>query len=240
MIIFGKAYTRDNLGKIFDYAMLNHDVTRKQVQEHVRKGIAYNVNGIHCNPVWVPMIADMLEGTGIETGICPAFPFGAVDIKEKAHQAKTLAEALRGRPGCIDYVINVGALRGGAYDLLLAEAKAMVSIGRDHGLKVKSIMEAAMLTDEELATGCRIVTEGGVDYVKAASGRGGSPAMRSLRIMRANIPDHVGIKFAGYGTYNLAQLTIMGLVSGAELFGTGFAHEIIEEIAENYMDLVIS
>ena len=82
MIINGKEYTRENLGKIFDYAMLNHDVTREQVQEHVRKGIYYNVNGIHCNPVWVPMIADMLEGTGIETGICPAFPFGAADVED--------------------------------------------------------------------------------------------------------------------------------------------------------------
>ena len=94
MIINGKEYTRENLGKIFDYAMLNHDVTREQVQEHVRKGIYYNVNGIHCNPVWVPMIADMLEGTGIETGICPAFPFGAADVEDKAHQAERMANIL--------------------------------------------------------------------------------------------------------------------------------------------------
>lgn len=240
MIINGKTYTRENLGKIFDYAMLNHDVTREQVRAHVEKGIAYNVNGIHCNPVWVPMIADMLEGTDIETGICPAFPFGAASIADKARQASELADVLHGRPGCIDYVINVGALRGGEYDLLLEEAKTMSAIGHDHGMKVKSIMENAMLTDDQLAAGCRIVTEGGVDYVKCASGRGGSPAMRTIHIMRANIPDHVGIKFAGYGVYNLTQLTIMGLATGAVLFGTGYAHEIIEEIDRYYMDLVIS
>ena len=240
MIINGKEYTRENLGKIFDYAMLNHDVSREQVQEHVRQGIYSNVNGIHCNPVWVPMIADMLEGTGIETGICPAFPFGAADVEDKAHQAERLANILRGRPGCIDYVINVGALRGKEYDVLRREAETMVAIGHGHGMKVKSIMENAMLTDEELAVGCRIVSEAGVDYVKAASGRGGSPAMRTLHIMRANIPDHVGIKFAGYGTYNLTQLTIMGLATGAVLFGTGYAHEIIEEICQYYMDLVIT
>ncbi len=240
MIIFGKEYTRANLGKIFDYAMLNHDVTRQQVQEHVKKGIAYNVNGIHCNPYWVPMIADMLEGTGIETGLCPAFPFGAASTADKVRQTEELAKILRGRPGCVDYVINVGALRGGEYDVLKEEAEAMVALGRDYGLTVKSIMENAMLTDEQLAAGCRIVSEAGVDYVKAASGRGGSPAMRTLHIMRANIDDRVGIKFAGYGTYNLTQLTIMGLVTGASLFGTGYAHEIIEEIDQFYRDLVIT
>ena len=240
MIINGKEYTRENIGKIFDYAMLNHNVNRAEIQEHVRKAIHYNVNGVHCNPVWVPMIADMLEGTGIETGLCPAFPFGAASIEDKAHSAVEMAKILRGRPGCIDYVINVGALRGGEYDLLRKEAETMVAIGRDYGLQVKSIMENAMLTDEELAVGCHIVTEAGVNYVKCASGRGGEPAMRTIHIMRANIPDEVGIKFAGYGTYNLTQLTIMGLATGASLFGTGFAHEIIEEIDQYYMDLVIS
>ena len=240
MKINGRVYTRENLGKIFDYAMLNHDVTREQVKAHVLKGIKYNVNGIHCNPFWLPMVADMLEGTGIETGICPAFPFGASSVEDKLSQVHAMAKQLHGRPGCIDYVINVGALRGGEYDVLRKEAEAMVAVGRDYGVKVKSIMENAMLTDEQLATGCRIVSEAGVNYVKCASGRGGSPAMRTVFLMRENIPDNVGIKFAGYGTYNLTQLTIMGLASGVELFGTGFAHEIIEEIDQYYMDMEIN
>lgn len=239
MRINGKEYNRGNLGKLFDYAMLNHDVTREQVREHVRRGIAYNVNGIHCNPIWVPMIADMLEGTGIETGICPAFPFGAVSTAEKARQAEELIRVLRGRPGCMDYVVNVGALKGGDYALFAEEAKTMVTLGHDNGLTVKSILENAMLTDEELAAGCRIVSEAGIDYVKAASGRGGSPAMSTLFLMRQNIDPRVKIKFAGYGTYCLAQLTVMGLASGASLFGTGFAHAIIEELEQNYSDLVI-
>ena len=239
MIIHGKEYTRENLGKIFDYAMLNHDVTKEQIQRHVELGIKYNVNGIHCNPVWLEMIADMLKGTDIETGICPAFPFGAAPLEMKVIDTEYMAKKLHGRPGCIDYVINVGALRGGDYAALEQEAKAMVKLARDYGLKIKSIMENAMLTEDQLAAGCRIVSDAGVDYVKCASGRGGSPAMKTIYTMRANIADHVGIKFAGYGTYNLTQLTIMGLASGAVLFGTGFAHDIIEEISDHYMDLQI-
>jgi deoxyribose-phosphate aldolase len=116
----------------------------------------------------------------------------------------------------------------------------MVEVTHSYGYPVKSIMENAMLTDEQLAIGCQCAAEAGVDFVKAASGRGGSPRMETIYIMRANIPDHVGIKFAGYGTYNLTQLTIMGLVSGADLFGTGYAHDIIEEIDRHYKDLVIN
>lgn len=240
MIIKGKKYTRDNIGKIFDYAMLNHDKTRQEIEEHVRKGIYYNVNGIHCNPYWVPLIADMLEGTDIETGICPVFPFGAASLASKVREVEELAKVLNGRPGCVDYVINVGALRGKDYAAVEEEARTMAELGHSYGYKVKSIMENAMLTDDEIAVGCQIVSQAGVDYVKAASGRGGTPELSKLFIMRRNIPDHVGIKMSGYGTYCLTQLTIMGLASGAELFGTGFAHTIIEEIEKDYRDLVIS
>ena len=37
MIINGKEYTRENLGKIFDYALLEAHCTEAQIAEHVKK-----------------------------------------------------------------------------------------------------------------------------------------------------------------------------------------------------------
>lgn len=239
MVINGKEYTRENIGKIFDYALLSSDVTQSMVEEHVKRAIRYNVNGVYCNPHWVPLIADMLDGTGIETGLVPDFPFGAATTKMKLHELKEMCEIMKGRPAAIDFVINIAALKDGKYDLFFNEAKEIVDMGHSYGYQVKAIMENASLSDQEIAMGCQYVSKAGVDWVKAATGRAASPRMDTIKIMRANIPDHVRIKFAGYGTYGLTQLTIMGLVTGAELFGTGYAHEIIEEIEKNYKNLVI-
>lgn len=240
MIINGKEYTRENLGKIFDYALLGSDATQQMVEDHVKRAIKYNVNGVYCNPYWVSLIADMLEGTDIETGLVPDFPFGAATTSMKLMELEEMCKVMHGRPAAIDFVINIGALKSKNYELFSKEAKEIIEMGHSYGYKVKAIMENASLTDEEIATGCRLVAAEGVDWVKCATGRAASPRMETIRIMRANIPDHVKIKFAGFGTYCLAQLTIMGLATGAELFGTGYAHEIIEEIERNYKDLVIN
>ena len=239
MIINGKEYTRENLGKCFDYAMLNHDVTREQIKEHVRKAIQYNVNGVHCNPYWLPMIADMLEGTGIETGICPAFPFGCVSTEEKVRTVEDLCKVMHGRPSCVDTVVNVGLLRGGEYKAFTEDIKAVADTAHAHGYICKSILETPFLTDEEIATACKCAVEAGVDFVKAASGRSGVAQLREIEIMKANVPANVKIKHAGMGTTNLTHIVIMGLAIGVSLFGNGFAHQVIEEVDQYYKDLVI-
>lgn len=240
MIINGKEYTKENLGKCFDYAMLSPDVTRADVEEHLRKAIKYNVNGVHCNPCWLPLVADTLEGTGIQAGIIPAFPFGAVDTKTKVAQVKDGCEILNGRPGCVDVVVNVGLLRGGELKAFTEDIREVCKVSHDYGYVVKSILETPYLTDEQIADGCKCAVEAGTDYVKTASGRSGVSELKAVEIMKASIPEHVGIKFAGLGTTNLTSLVIMGLAKGVSLFGNGFAHDIIEEVDTHYKDLVIN
>ena len=240
MIINGKEYNKDNLGKVFDYAMLGHNVTREQIQEHVRMAIKYNVNGVHCNPYWLPMIADMLEGTGIETGICPAFPFGCVDTKTKVWQVEELCKELQGRPSCVDTVVNVGLLRGGEFKAFTEDIKAVADVAHSYGYVCKSILETPFLTDQEIADATKGAVEAGVDYVKAASGRSGVAQLREIQIMKENIPENVKIKHAGIGETNLTHIVISGLAMGVSLFGNGFAHKVIEDVERFYKDLVIT
>jgi len=240
MIINGKEYTRENLGKIFDYAMLNSDVTRDQIKGHLEKAIKYNVSGVHCNPYWLPLVADTLEGTGIETGICPSFPFGCDSTKMKINQIEEYCKVLKGRPGCVDTVVNVGLLRGGEYDAFTDDLREIVKVSHSYGYVVKSILDTPYLTDEQVAIASRCAAEAGVDYVKSATGRSGLADLRHIEIMKANIPSNVKVKFAAMGTENLTAKTIMGLAMGVSLFGTGYAHQIIEEIDQYYSDLVIN
>ena len=241
MIINGKEYTRENIGKIFDYAMLQSDRTEPEIREHINKAIKYNVAGVYCNPYWVPLIADLLEGTGIETGLCPDFPMGASSTSMKLFELEEMCEVMKGRPAAVDFVVNLAAVKDKKYDLLREESKQIIDMAHGYGYQAKAIFENGHLTYDEIAAGCQIVTEVGADFVKCATGRANNaPELETVKVMRANIPDHVKIKYAGYGTFNLAQLTIMGLATGVDVFGTGFAHTIIEEIERNYKDLEIS
>ena len=240
MIINGKEYNRQNLGKIFDYAMLSPDVTREQVKHHLELAIKYNVSGVHCNPYWLPMIADTLEGTGIETGICPSFPVGCDSTAMKVHQIEEHCKVLRGRPACVDTVVNIGLLRGGELDEFTNDLREIVKVSHSYGYVVKSILETTFLTDEQIADGTKCAVEAGVDFVKCASGRSGCADLHALQIMKANAPSNIKLKFSAMGTLNLTEQTIMGLTIGASMFGTGYAHKIIEELETYYKDLVIT
>ena len=143
----------------------------------------------------------------------------------------------------MDFVTNVGALRGGDYETYKYDIAEVVKAGHEYGYEVKSIMESQLLTDEELAIGCRIAAEAGVDFVKTSSGRNGSPDVRHIAIMKKSageINPDIGVKFAGFGGFNAAPLAVMAIACGATRFGSRRANAIIDEIETFYKDMVIT
>ena len=239
MIIRGVTYDRAKLASLMDFAVLDPGTSEQELRACAETAIRYHFRGMHPNLIWAERTADLLEGTGIETGIVAAFPFGTLPTSEKVREVETACRAMHGRPACVDFVTNVGALRGGDYRTYTQDITEVVKAGHAYGYVVKSIMESALLTDEELAMGCRLAAEAGVDFVKTSSGRNGSPDVRSIRIMRENVGEDIGVKFSGFGGYNAAPLAIMAIAAGATRLGTRRADAIIEEIDRYYQDFVL-
>ena len=68
----------------------------------------------------------------------------------------------------IDTVINIGHLKDGRYDEILAELKALKEACGEKILKV--IIETCLLTDDEKIKMCEIVTASGADFIKTSTG----------------------------------------------------------------------
>ena len=240
MIINGVEYTSKKLAGMIDYAILDPDTTEKAIREACKLAMEYGFKGVHPNPYWVELTADLLEGTGIETGAVLSFPFGANPTSFKIHEAQELVKVLKGRPACIDVVTNVGRLKDKQYAFYAEDIAAVVKVGHDAGLEVKAILEVALLSDDEVKAGCECAVKAGVDFVKCSTGRGGNPSIKHVRIMRQTVPPDVGVKFSGYGSYNPAQLTIMAIAAGASRLGTRRGPQIIDEIERYFCDVNVS
>jgi deoxyribose-phosphate aldolase len=240
MIIKGVEYTAKKLAGMIDYAILDPDTTENAIREACKLAMQYGFKGVHPNPYWVELTADLLEGTGIETGAVLSFPFGANPTSFKVHEAREMVKVLKGRPACIDMVTNIGRLKDKNYALYTDDIAAVVKVGQDAGLEVKAILEVALLTDTEVKVGCECAVEAGVDFVKCSTGRGGNPSIKHVRIMRQTVPPEIGVKFSGYGSYNPAQLTIMAIAAGASRLGTRRGPQIIDEIERYFNDLNVS
>lgn len=239
MKINGKTYTPESIAGMMDFAVLDPTTDAAKIKQVCELAIKYKVKGVHPNPLWVPLVADLLEGTGLEAGIPVAFPFGAIPTELKVAEAAAVVKSLKGRPACIDMVTSIGKLKGKEYDYYTNDIAEVVKVGHDAGYEVKAILEVAMLTDEEVATASKCAAEAGVDFVKTSTGRGGNPEIKHVKIMRATVPDSIGVKFAGYGSYNSAQLTLMAIAAGATRLGTRRAVEICDELKAYYLDAEI-
>lgn len=239
MKINNEEYTVERIAGMMDFAVLDPATDEAKIKETCELALKYKFKGVHPNPLWTELVADLLEGTGIEAGIPVAFPFGAIPTEWKVAEAVAMCKTLRGRPACIDMVTSVGMLKGKNYDYYTRDIAEVVKVGHDAGYEVKSILEVAMLTDEEVATACKCAVEAGVDFVKTSTGRGGNPEIKHVKIMRATVPDSVGVKFAGYGSYNSPQLTLMAIAAGATRLGTRRAVLISDELKQYYTDIDI-
>lgn len=93
---------------------------------------------------------------------------------------------------------------------------------------LKVIIETAYLSETEIIRASRIVAESGADFIKTSTGFAGRGASEEdIRIMRANLPENVGIKASG-GIKDAA--TAIALIeAGADRIGTSSGVKIFEE-----------
>jgi len=128
-------------------------------------------------------------------------------------------------------VLNIGRLRGGRHDQVLAEIQSVVAMAHPAGALVKVILENAYLTDEQKVVACRLSDEAGADFVKTGTGFAPSGAtLADVILMRASVGGRVQVKAAG-GVRTLDTLLAMA-AEGVTRFGATATVAILAEAAE--------
>ena len=96
----------------------------------------------------------------------------------------------------IDMVINLGWVKDGKYDRILAEIKEV----RKHCQKqiLKVIIETCYLTEAEKIKLCDTVSQSGADYIKTSTGFGsGGATLADIKLLRQYSAPELKIKAAG-------------------------------------------
>jgi deoxyribose-phosphate aldolase len=124
----------------------------------------------------------------------------------------------------IDMVINIGDVKNGYFDRVLAEIKLLKKTCSDKILKV--IIETCYLTEDEKIRLCGIVTEAGADYIKTSTGFGTAGAtLADVELFKKHIGSQVKIKAAG-GVKTREDLEAF-IAAGADRIGTSSAVKIL-------------
>lgn len=178
------------------------------------------------SPFLVPVASQKLAGSATLVGSVAGFPLGYSMTECKAEEAAHLV-ALGAAE--IDVVANIAALLEGEDTFVLDDLRAVVAAVRDRSAGraiVKVILETGHLSEEQLVRGCGIAVEAGAAFVKTSTGFGPRGAsVRDVEIMRASVPESMGVKAAG-GIRDLDQGLEL-LDAGANRLGTSAGADLL-------------
>ena len=212
--------TPADIAYLIDASTLKLDTSYEDVQSLIEACKKYNFGCAFAWPAYYELMSKELKGTKTAFGTSLSFPSGqeTTFIKvAQAHYFESLGAAE------VDMVMNVGWLKSKRYDEILEDIKAVRFACKSSSLKV--IIEAMLLTDEEIAKACQLVIVSGADYVKSGTGFSANPTtIHHVEVMKGVIGNKIKLKVAG-GVRDLNTLLKM-YKRGADRFGIGLAASI--------------
>ncbi|MBQ8372580.1 MAG: deoxyribose-phosphate aldolase [Clostridia bacterium] len=205
-----------------DHTLLDRCATWSDIKEVIDDGIKYSVASVCIPPCYVREASEYAKG---RIAICTVigFPNGYSVAPVKIAEA---ADAVASGADEIDMVINTAHLRDGRNNDVLDEIRAVKAAVGDKILKV--IIETCLLTEEEKARACRLVSESGADFIKTSTGfsHGGATA-EDVALLRREVSPHVKVKAAG-GISTLADAERF-IELGADRLGTSRIIKILKK-----------
>lgn len=222
-----KVNSSEELASKIEYTNLSNTAKKEDIEYLAKKAKDYGFYAIVVSPYYVEYAKKLLKNSEIKLVTVVGFPLGFNATKAKKKEAKIAIESGADE---IDMVINIQAFKAGDHDTIVKELKKIREVAEGKILKV--IIEAELLSDEELIEITNLVSKSGADYIKTSTGLSGqSPKAANLVLIRKNTPS---IKLKASGGIKNYKTTIRLISSGADKIGTSYGDIIMEEYERIY------
>ena len=218
--------TSTQIARMIDQTLLKPFATDEMLRDFCRESDEYGFAMVAINSAPVRVCREVLKDSPVHVGAAIGFPLGQTTIEAKCFETE---HAILEGADEIDYVVNVGKLKGGDLDYIEREMRSIVDICRAHGRLVKVIFENCYLTDDEKRALCRIALRVRPDFIKTSTGFGtGGATVEDVRLMKQQVGDLIGVKAAG-GIRSLDDALKM-IEAGATRIGTSAGVKIVNEL----------
>ena len=212
---------KKTIASMIDHTLLKPEATPAQVEKLCAEAAEYHFASVCVNPVYIPLAARLLDGTGVKVCCVVGFPLGAIAPEQKAAEAASCATMGAEE---LDMVIHVGAAKAGDWALVQRDIAGVVKAAA--GRTVKVIIETCLLTDEEKVKACEAAKAAGADFVKTSTGFStGGATTHDIALMRKTVGPEMGVKASG-GIRDYATAMAM-IEAGANRIGASAGIEIV-------------
>src|ERR671926_183319 len=226
-LVLGETASAGAWASFIDHTLLKPEATAADIERLCAEAAQFHFASVCVNPTWVRASACHLQGSGVPVCTVVGFPLGATTPDVKAYETRrTIFDGARE----VDMVINIGALKSGDDCAVEYDIRAVVEAAHEAGVLVKTIIETALLTDDEKVRACLAAKRAGADFVKTSTGFAKSGAtVAVVALMRRAVGPELGVKAAG-GVKGIEDARAM-LEAGATRIGASVGVKIAQEAA---------
>ena len=202
-----QAPSPQEFSRFIDHTLLKPEATDRDILALCIDAVQHHFKTVCVNSSWISTcvqflsdISQLSPGKHRDPAPTPpvpiavvGFPLGAGLTESKAGEARLAIE--QGAKE-IDMVMHVGRLRGGHYEYVFEDIKAVYDTCGQVPLKV--ILETSLLTRDEIIAACYICKEVGVAFVKTSTGfAGGGAKVEDVALMKAVVGEGIEVKASG-------------------------------------------
>lgn len=186
---------RAAVARMIDHTLLAPEATAERVRALCAEARDLAVGAVCVSPNLVVVAAGELADSGIGLVSVIGFPSGAHRAEVKAAEA---VGAVTDGATELDMVVPLGAVLAGEWRSVRTHVAAVRSAA-PQPVVLKTIVESAILDDDQLARVCVTAVEAGADYVKTSTGfhPAGGATVEDVRRMRAAVGWDIGVKASG-------------------------------------------
>lgn len=182
------------LASIMEHSMIRPDATPAMVKQFCEEAIKYKFRNVALAPCFVPLAAQLLQGTGVRVSTAVAFPMGIATTRIKV--AETL-EVIQNGATEIDLPVNIGMIKAGELKAVKEDIDAVIAASNKRAL-IKVVVDLGALNDEEKIKVALIAKNAGADFIKIAAGsKQGGVTLDDIKLIRAVVGTEMSLKADG-------------------------------------------
>ena len=217
------------LAHYIDHSYLRPDCTEGVIDQLIDETKEFGFKAICIPPMYLQYAREKAGERTFLLCTVAGFPIGYDHVEAKLASIRRSAELGADE---IDVVINLSAAKTGHWDLTRSELIALHQTALDCGITLKSIIEAQLLTEDEIMHVCEISNDVGLHYVKTSTGFFGDPVREEIiRLLRRHLNPTIKIKASG--GINRYHQAVKMIRAGADRLGCSQSVAIVKETIQS-------
>ena len=185
--------TMESPAHFIDHTLLKADSTAADIAVLCEEAVEYDFASVCVPPVYVRQARELLYGSGVATCTVIGFPLGYQETRAKVYETGLAVDSGANE---VDMVINLGAARSGAFNVVEEDIRRVVQAAGDSLVKV--IIECCLFEDDVKRRLAGAVVEAGADYVKTSTGfAAAGAAVADVALLSDATRGQLGVKAAG-------------------------------------------